>query len=723
MKKFELLSPVGNMECLYQAIHNGCDAVYLGLKSFGARSYAKNFDSEEIISAIKTCHLYGVRIYVTMNTLIKDSEVDEFLSQVDFLHKSGVDAIIMQDFGMICLCREMFPNLEIHASTQANNSGIETIKLFHKLGVKRVVLSRELSLEEIKKIDVDIELEVFIHGALCISYSGNCLMSSMIGSRSGNRGECTGSCRLPYSLYENDKLIESNKYLLSTKEFNSSYHIDELLNSNITSFKIEGRMKSPLYVGFVTRLYRNLIDKKEIDLTLENNHLKTLYNRKFTDGHLFNNPNIMNTSTPNHIGLRIGKVVDINKKKIKIKLDSELNQEDGIRFLESGKGLICNYLYDKNDKLINSSNNYVYISNSINLTTYDNVYKTLDKKLNDTLDKYVEKKIPVKIKLIGKKESKLTIIISDNKNIIRLEAGIVEKANTSIISKEKIIKQLSRMGNTPFILENIELDVDEDIFISIKELNELRRNACLKLKESRENIKTNYERKEVIFDKLNIKVIDNNLLTATVTNEEQLLTCLELNFYRIYVDDINLYEKYKDNKSIYYKELRNRFIMPKDNKNKLISEYRTFDSNMIGNYFLNVYNSYTAYYLLKNNLKCFTLSVELKEFELENLMKCFYDNFGFSFTPEILVYGKVENMYIKGNILNINNDMYKYRLKDVKNRGFDCYLKDNNTIILNFENKQLTDNFSFAYYKRFDFYDEDSIEIKNVNKYKSSFLK
>ena len=462
MKKFELLSPVGNMECLYQAIHNGADAVYLGLKSFGARSYAKNFNSDEIITAIRTCHLYGVKIYVTMNTLIKDSEVNSFIDQVDFLHKSGVDAIIMQDFGMICLVREMFPNLEIHASTQANNSSIETIKLFHKLGVKRVVLSRELSLSEINKIDIPIELEVFIHGALCISYSGNCLMSSMMGNRSGNRGECTGSCRLPYSLYENDKLISKNKYLLSTKEFNTTSHIDELLSSNITSFKIEGRMKSPEYVGFVTRLYRNLIDKKKINLEEENDKLKTLYNRKFTDGNLFNAKDIMNINSSNHIGLKIGKVVEITKKKIKIKLDRELNQEDGIRFLESGKGLICNFLYDKKDNLINSSKTFVYIDNKIELTTYDNVYKTLDKKLNLSLENYDLKRIPINMKLIGKIGSKLKLIVSDEINFIEDYSSIIEEAKTSPISEDKIIEQLSKLGNTPFVLNNIDLDIDGD---------------------------------------------------------------------------------------------------------------------------------------------------------------------------------------------------------------------------------------------------------------------
>ena len=180
---------------------------------------------------------------------------------ITFLHKNGVDAIIMQDFGMICLTRQMFPNLEIHASTQANNSSIETISLFEKIGVKRVVVSRELSLDEINSINVPIEIETFIHGALCISYSGNCLMSSMMGKRSGNRGECTGCCRLPYTLYENDRIVQENKYLLSTKELNTSNNISKLLESNITSFKIEGRMKSPEYVGFITKLYRILIDK------------------------------------------------------------------------------------------------------------------------------------------------------------------------------------------------------------------------------------------------------------------------------------------------------------------------------------------------------------------------------------------------------------------------------------------------------------------------------
>ena len=316
MKK-ELLVPAGDMACLKAAIFNGADAVYVAGKSFGARKFATNFTNEELIDAIKFCHLYEVKIYVTMNTLVKNNEVDAFLEQVRFLYKNGVDAILMQDFGMICLVREIFPKLNIHASTQANNSSYETIKLFYDLGIKRVVFSRELSIEEIDNINLPIEKEVFIHGALCISYSGCCLMSSMLGGRSGNRGECAGSCRLKYDLLDNNKIIRKNKYLLSTKELNTTKYIDKLLNSSINSFKIEGRMKSPLYVGFITNLYRNLIDGKDINLDEEIAKLKTIFNRGFTKGRLFHetDTDLMNILSPNHLGLKVGKsVVEKNNR-------------------------------------------------------------------------------------------------------------------------------------------------------------------------------------------------------------------------------------------------------------------------------------------------------------------------------------------------------------------------------------------------------------------------
>ena len=262
MNKVELLSPVGNMECLIQAVNNGADAVYLGGKKFGARHYANNFDYDEMIEAIKYCHLYGVKIYVTVNTIVFEKELDEVLKFVEFLHSNQVDAIIVQDLGLIRIIRKKFPNMEIHASTQAHNHNDYGLSLLKSLGVKRAVLARELSLKEIKNLKTDIDKEVFIHGALCVSYSGCCLFSAMHGSRSGNRGECVGSCRLPYKLYENGNEIKTNgDYLLSTKSLCTINDLDKLIDSGIKSFKIEGRMKSSEYVGYITRLYREKIDE------------------------------------------------------------------------------------------------------------------------------------------------------------------------------------------------------------------------------------------------------------------------------------------------------------------------------------------------------------------------------------------------------------------------------------------------------------------------------
>ena len=713
MKK-ELLSPAGDMESLLEAIHNGADAVYLAMKSFGARKFAKNFSKEEIIEAIKLCHLYGVRIYVTMNTLVKESEVEDFLEQVKYLHINGVDAIIMQDFGMISLVRKMYPNLEIHASTQANNSSLDTIKMFYEMGVKRVVVSRELTLEEIKQINFPIEIETFIHGALCICYSGNCLMSSMIGTRSGNRGECAGSCRLKYALKDNDK-TSPYEYLLSTKELNTSTKFSSLLNSNITSFKIEGRMKSAEYVGFITKFYRNIIDNKNINLKEETEKLKVLFNRKFTEGNLFKTDNLMNTKSPNHIGIEIGKVLEVTNKYIKIKLTKELNQEDGIRFNESNSGMIVNFLYDKNMNLTNSvkANDIAYIDNKVDLKRKDTIYKTIDKKLVDSLKKYDLKKIPVKYKVIAKCGSNLFIKISDGENEIIKEGSPVEKSKTSPITKERIEIQLKKLGNTPFITNNINIEMDNDIFISIGEINEIRRYLTNSLIDIRSNYKKDVIEEKVDFK--NIEVKKESGMVATCYKETQLLKCLSMGFIRIYVKDINLYEKYKNHKEVYYYVERNTFNISNNLVEKnLVSEYLIpKKDNLIGNYFLNIYNSYSAYYLLEKGFKNICLSVELDSNEQIEIIKALKDKFKIDINPEILVYGRCENMIIKGNILNITNDKYRYSLLDLRKREFKVYFENNKTYILDSKTQSVNIK-SPSVIKRFDFYDEDDKTIEKI---------
>lgn len=713
----ELLVPAGNLECVKIAVTSGADAVYAGLKSFGARKFANNLSEDEVIEALKICHLYNKKLYITMNTLVKDNEVEEFLKQIEFLHKIGIDAILMQDFGMICLVRQMYPNLEIHASTQANSSSLETIKMFYEMGIKRVVLSRELSLDEIKSINIPVDLEAFMHGALCVSYSGRCLMSSMIGGRSGNRGECAGSCRLPYSLLYQDKLIESNKYLLSMKELNTSSRINDLLKSNIYSFKIEGRMKSKEYVSFITRYYRHLIDNdKDFDLKEETNKLKTIFNRKFTKGHLFNTKdnNLINNNTPNHIGLEIGKVISVTNQKIKIKLNRKLNQNDGIRFLESGNGMMVNFLYDEKGKLTNTSNDICYVDNKINLKTNDTVSKTFDYELSKEIENYKDIKVPVEINLLAKKNNPLKITIIDNNYKVELTGNIVDKAINQPISKDRIEKQVSKLGDTPFTAYKINIDCDDDIFISIKELNDLRREAVNELINKKTLTDYNIVKKIPTFDK-DIPKLKKEFCVKVLT-EDSLLECLKFNIDKIYVLNKDLYEKFKYKENIYNVEEDSKFIF---DKKTLTNNYQDFN-NQDGDYGLNVYNIYTAYFLFKMGLNKVTLSPELSFNEQMTLKENFEDKFDIEPNLEILAYGRIENMIIKGNILSIKENDFNYSLIDLRKRKFPVYYDGRLTHILNSEplSIEITNNIKNNFNIRMDFSIEDKQKInKIVNQY------
>ncbi len=614
----ELLVPAGDINSFYAALNNGADAIYLSGKMFGARSYAKNFTEEELKTVLKLGKIYGVKIYVTMNTLVKDNEVEDFLNEVEFLYNLGVDAILMQDFGMISLCLEKYPNLTIHASTQVNSSSYETIKLLYEMGIKRVVLPREMSIDEIRKIDIPIELEVFIHGALCVSYSGNCLFSSMLGSRSGNRGECVGSCRLPYKLYKDKTLIDEG-YLLSMKELNTSLDIKKLPH-NITSLKIEGRMKSPSYVGFITRYYRKILDGKELtNKTIED--LKSMFYRGFTKGHLFNNNDLINKLSPNHLGSHLGKVIDVNDERIRIKLDRELLQGDGIRFKESNKGMIVNYLYDLKDNLISKGNpnQIVEIDNKVNLTTLDEVRTTTSKRLEIT-DFTIKRKVPINIEIKAKIGEVFTLTFNDTKHTVTYTGKEVEKSINNPISKERIISQVKKLGNTPFTINHINVDIDDNIFIRIGDLNIARRTLSERLIGERLN---NYKEpliKEVTFDKINTKEII----------------------------DLDAYQEVE----------RNPFYLNDVLKDKsIVSNLFRPTTDVIASYHLNIFNSYTAYYLYKLGYKAITLSVELNSLELKDLIESIRRRFG-NIPIIIKTKGYVEVMLIKGNILNIkeNND-------------------------------------------------------------------
>lgn len=722
MKKPELLSPAGNMDALKAAIHNGADAVYIGGKDFGARKFADNFDQNEIIDAIKYAHLYNVKVYVTANTIIYENETEDFISYLKFLYESGVDAVIMQDIGMISLIRKLIPDLEIHASTQTNNCNDETLKLFKNLGVTRVVMARELSLEQINNLKTDIEKEIFIHGALCICYSGCCLFSSLNGGRSGNRGKCAGPCRLPYTLIKNDHTIKTEGlYLLSPKELNTSKKIKEILNSNVQSLKIEGRMKSPEYVGFVTKMYRELIDNNYTNQS--ETDLKKLFNRQFTEGHLFENKNkdLMNIKSPNHIGVEIGKVID-TKKQIKIKLSDNLSQNDGIRFKESNKGLIINKLYNDKGLLVNSAKKgeIVYLDNKINLSSLDTVLKTTDYKLIEELKKYEEKKIPINFTVILKEGKNIEITISDSKHTITKTGSIIQKSINSPITEENITKQLSKLGGTPFTINKININMENNLFVSLKELNELRRNLTQELILER----TKIDRKIAnITRNKQIKKSKNNItINAFVTNEIQLKTLLN-KVNNIYTDDYRLYLKYK-NQNIYFKLDRTMIDLPEySNENLLLTELGSINkysknNNCISDYTLNVVNADSTEYFEKQGIQKVTLSPELSFNQIKDIA-----NYG---NTELIIYGTLELMVMNHCIISTNDKCpncktNKYYLQNKQKELFPIVTKNCKTHIMHHNKINLIDDLEKlkeigVTNFRLEFFDENESQILNILK-------
>ena len=426
MKKVELLAPAGNYEAFLGAIHAGADAIYLGGEKYSARAYADNFSDEEVISAIRYAHIFGKKVYLTINTLMKQEEYQALCAYVSPFYKNGLDGVIIQDIGAFEILKECFPGLELHASTQMTLTSELGISYLKNLGASRVVPARELSLNEIKRIkeQVDIEIECFVHGAMCYCYSGQCLFSSILGGRSGNRGRCAQPCRLPYKFSEKDK----ETFPFSLKDMCTIGFVPQLIEAGIDSFKIEGRMKKPEYAAGVTAIYRKYID---------------MYYEKGADC------------------FKVSKE-DMDKLS-KLYIRSEI--QDGYYFRHNGKEMI-------------TPGKPSYIGS-------DEVY--LAKIRRDYIDK--RKKLPISIYgsfFVGEKAS-LTAVYEDIS--VSVEGNVVDVAQNRPMSEEDVIKQLVKFGNTCFVCEMPYIEVGEDVFIPNKALNELRRMLLQRLEDSiiREN--------------------------------------------------------------------------------------------------------------------------------------------------------------------------------------------------------------------------------------------
>lgn len=518
MSKVELLSPAGDFECLVSAVQNGANAVYFGLDKFNARVNGRNFESEELKKAIKYAKLRNVKTHLTLNILIKNNEFEEALKLVEFAYNSGIDAIIVQDLGLAKKIMELFPNLEVHSSTQMTIYNLDGAKEIEKLGYSRCVLARELSIEEIKNIckNTNIEIEVFIHGALCICYSGQCLMSSLIGGRSGNRGKCAGTCRLPYGLLK-DGQEQERGYLLSSKDVCTLDILPELIEAGVKSFKIEGRMKSKEYVGIVTSIYRKYIDlaesNKEYIVDEEDREkLMQIFNRGgFSTGYLKGKlgKKMMYTKRPNHMGTLLGEVISYNPNKghVKIKLSKDLDLGDSIAIADSSCKI--SELMQKNNNIKVAKANEIVTIGRIKgkIKPKDKVYKTISIKLNQGIDQKISKenikrKINCSIEL--RKNDVIKLELQDIATNISVKvAGIytIQKADNTGITSKRIEEQLSKTGNTIFKIENINIKMDDNIIIPISSLNEIRRRG---LEELEQKLLASFKREQVNL-KLNLK--------------------------------------------------------------------------------------------------------------------------------------------------------------------------------------------------------------------------
>ena len=541
----ELLAPVGSMEHLKVAINAGASAVYLSGKNYGARKFAENFTIDEIEEAVNTAHLHNVRVYVTVNTLIKESELESVINYVSKLHAIGVDAVLVQDLGLIELIRKYLPDLKIHASTQLTCENQLKLDWLESKGIRRVVLPREMRKEEIENLKTNMELEIFVHGALCYSYSGQCLMSSFKGGRSGNRGTCAQPCRQKYRIAG----IRKEDYYLSPCDLNLFDHLREIAELNIRCIKIEGRMRSKEYLAIVVSNYRKALNKLKSGKKTTSEEISLVFNRGFSEGQFLGTSK--RSMRAGHIGLKIGRVIKSAKNQIAIRLDDSITT-----IPERGDGLL----------IVKNDNDYGFeISQDPLITTFNHFKKGKNKQVKDLSRKdkvlivkkvwqnrnadfnlnesevYLTKRnsLSKKVKEIENKgssyvKSKLILTFSLKNKLPVLKARMTlanhreimaevmgdtpfEKPLKKSVSADTIKKQLSKLDKYPFEIIQININYDGTLFIPISKINELRRNLFEKLETEVGNL-YRHKNKSIRVDKVENTKKDENTNISFYTN-------------------------------------------------------------------------------------------------------------------------------------------------------------------------------------------------------------
>lgn len=522
-KNVEILAPGGSVQGVLAALNCGADAVYVGGQMFGARAYADNPDTGQLIELINEVHIRGKKLYLTVNTLLKDDEIKkQLISYLEPFYKAGLDAVIVQDFGVWSVIRKCFPEMALHASTQMTVVSPEFADILQRNGASRIVPARELSLHEIQNIKqrCDIEVETFVHGALCYCYSGQCLMSSMIGGRSGNRGRCAQPCRLPYCMECGDKKQNhsAESYMLSPKDICTLNLIPDMIDAGIDSFKIEGRMKKPEYAALVSKMYRKYADLylnkgrsgykvNEEDLM----DLMDLYNRGgFTEGYYtqHNGRHMISLDKPNHYGTKAAVVTKVTKDKIYMEAGQRLDSQD-ILEISDGRKDVKPYQWTLKDGVNQKQQLCISQIRSLKIKPGMICYRTRHNVLIESIRKE-ESQYKNKEKIYGRltiiKELPVKMTVKYRGLSVCVCAGKAEAALKRALTEADVRKQIEKTGNTPYVFEKLDIEMDNDVFVPLTVMNQLRRDALIGLTEK---VLLSYRRdggnnKIVTYDEINV---------------------------------------------------------------------------------------------------------------------------------------------------------------------------------------------------------------------------
>ena len=784
MKIPELLAPVGSMEHLKIAINAGASSVYLSGKNYGARKFAENFTLDEIHEAVKLAHLHNVRVYVTVNTLIKQHELESVLNYLNELYAIGVDAVLVQDLGLIELINRYLPKLKIHASTQLTCENQRKIDYLESKNVKRVVLPREMKKEEIENLKTNMELEIFVHGALCYSYSGQCLMSSFKGGRSGNRGTCAQPCRQKY------KLNNKRDYYLSPKDLCLYEELKQISDMNIRCIKIEGRMRSKEYLAIVVSSYRKALNKLKSNKVTNTENLNLVFNRGFTKGKFMNS--YKRSIRSGHLGLRIGKVIDVKNSQIAIQIDDNIttmpDKGDGLLLIkknndygmEISQNPIITTLnhFNKNkfkqikdftrrNKVLiikkvrqNKKNKFNLLNSTVYLTKRNSLNK-LVKEIENKTSSFIKSKLIMTFSLKNKYPHLKGRLTLANRKEVSYEVTGTTKFETPIkrnVDVQSIEKQLSKLDSYPYQITQINMNYDGSLFIPIKEINKIRRelfeglaNEINRLYENKKEKISYSQKQKKRSDEISLSYYTNNIeelseisgvkrvyLEIPPNNSINfMVNFLKKAFELSYGKDYELIWKWPD---IAHDELvkslnKVRGIL---HKMGLSMEIMSNDFNgQYGPYSMNITNTESINSL--KNYKMITLSPELRKSDYEDIIKNCEDNAKI----EILVQGCIELMKTR---YGFREKVENTSLIDSKNNAYPIHksLSEEELIIFNSEDLSLIDeidylksigyvNFSIdgrfknnSYFKLIDTYNkalDGEINKKEILKHSSKITK